>query len=364
MIRQQTSLPAPRGRATAKNPATRFDPISVELDPGALESDELRQTSTQFFEDASRSILVRNDSPDVGFTWGINPYRGCEHGCIYCYARPSHEYLGWSAGLDFETKILVKRKAPELLSRELRKKSWKPDVISMSGNTDPYQPAERRFKLTRACLQTLLDHRNPAGIITKNHLVTRDLDILAPMAKLGLAHVFISITTLRNKIASAMEPRTSIPSRRLDAIDKLTKAGIPVGVMIAPIVPGLTDEELPAIAQAAAECGAVRAGYIVLRLPGPVAPLFQEWLDRVIPERKDKILSRVREMRSGRLNDPRFRHRMKGEGIWAQTLARLFEVTCKRNNLNQPLPLLRTDLFIRNPSNQLSLFDSELPGSE
>ena len=360
MIQKETSMPAPRGRATATNPATRFDPISVELDPSALEPDELRQSSTQFFEDTSRSILVSNDSPDVGFNWGINPYRGCEHGCIYCYARPSHEYLGWSAGLDFETKILVKRTAPELLSRELRKKSWKPAVISLSGNTDPYQPAERRFKLTRACLHTLLDHRNPVGIITKNHLVTRDLDILAPMAKLGLVHAFISVTTLRSKIASAMEPRTSIPSRRLDAIEKLTEAGVPVGVMVAPVVPGLTDEELPAIMRAAAERGAVRAGYILLRLPGPVAPLFQDWLDRVMPERKDKILGRIREVRSGRLNDPRFRHRMKGEGVWAQTLAKLFEVTCKRYNLNQPMPPLRTDLFIRQPSNQLSLFDQEL----
>jgi len=357
------SIPAPKGRATSTNPPTRFDPVKIELDLNALDSNELRQSQTKFFEDTSKSILVKNDSPDVGYTWGLNPYRGCEHGCIYCYARPSHEYLGWSSGLDFETKILIKRNAAELLRRQLKKPSWKPAVISLSGNTDAYQPAERQLEITRNCLKALSDHRNPVGIITKNYLVTRDIDILAPMAKLGLVHVMISITTLRNEIVSAMEPRTSIPTRRLDAIEKLTEAGIPTGVMVAPVVPALTDEELPAIIQAAAERGATRAGYILLRLPGEVAPLFEDWLKRVMPERKDKIISRIKEVRSGRLNDSRFGHRMRGEGIWAQTLMQLFEVTCKRHNLNQLSQPLRTDLFIRNPSNQLSLFDEDDEGA-
>lgn len=357
MIEEQFSIPAPRGRATATNPPTRFDPVSIELDLDALEPGEARKSCTQFYEDTSKSILVSNESPDVGFNWGINPYRGCEHGCIYCYARPSHEYLGWSAGLDFEAKILIKRNAPELLSRALTKRSWKPAVISLSGNTDPYQPVERRLKLTRACLEILRDHRNPVGVITKNHLVTRDVDILAPMAKLGLVHVMISVTTLRNKIASSMEPRTSIPARRLDAIEVLSKAGIPTGVMVAPVVPGLTDEELPAIVQAAAERGAIRAGYILLRLPGPVAPLFEDWLDRIMPERKDRIINRIKEVRMGDLNDPRFGYRMRGEGVWAETLRNLFEISCRRHGLNQLRKPLRTDLFVRHPDNQPSLFD-------
>ncbi len=356
MTEKRVPVPAPKGRATATNPPTRFDPVEIQLDLDALDQDESRQARTQFFEDTSRSLLVSNDSPDISFTWGINPYRGCEHGCIYCYARPSHEYLGWSAGLDFETKILIKRDAPELLRAELRKRSWKPAAISLSGNTDPYQPAERRLELTRGCLKVLSEHRNPAGIITKNHLVTRDLDILAPMARLGLVRVMISVTTLRSEIARVMEPRTSIPARRLEAVRKLSEAGIPTGVMVAPVVPGLTDEELPAIVKTAAEHGAVRAGYILLRLPGVVAPLFEDWLDRVMPERKNKIISRIKDVRSGRLNDPRFGHRMRGEGGWAQTLSQLFEVTCKRYKLNQQREPLRTDLFIRDPNNQPSLF--------
>ncbi len=357
MAIQSQSIPAPKGRATSTNPPTRFDPVQIELDLDALDPNDLRQSHTKFFEDTSRSILVRNDSPDIGYMWGLNPYRGCEHGCIYCYARPSHEYLGWSSGLDFETKILIKRNASELLRRELRKPSWKPAVISLSGNTDPYQPVERHLEITRNCLKALSDHRNPIGIITKNHLVTRDIDILKPMAELGLVHVMVSITSLRNEIARAMEPRTSGPDRRLDAIEKLSQAGIPTGVMVAPVVPALTDEELPAIIDAAADRGAIRAGYILLRLPGAVAPLFEDWLDRVMPERKNKIINRIKEVRSGQLNDSRFGHRMRGEGIWAETLMQLFEVTCKRHKLNQLSQPLRTDQFIRNPSNQLSLFD-------
>ena len=353
----QDAMPARKGRATAVNPPTRFDPVAVALDPGALEPDDLRQVPTTFYEDKSKTILARNDSPDVGFTWSINAYRGCEHGCIYCYARPSHEYLGWSAGLDFETKILVKRDAPALLSQTLQKSSWTPDVVALSGNTDPYQPVERRLKLTRGCLEVLLRHRNPVAVITKNHLVTRDLDLLAPLADMGLARVFVSVTTLQSDLARVMEPRTSTPDRRLEAIRKLSDAGVPTGVMVAPVVPGLTDEEMPAILQAAAECGATRAGYIMLRLPGPVAPLFVDWLERKYPERKSKVLHRIRDLRDGRLSDSRFGHRMRGEGVWARTMAELFELTCKKNGLNKSWPPLRADLFVRSPGDQMLLFD-------
>ncbi len=292
-------VPRRKGRAAAFNTPNRFDPITVELDPSELTEIELRQVPTTFFEDSSRTILAKNSSPDVPFTYSVNPYRGCEHGCIYCYARPSHEYLGWSAGLDFETKILVKRDAPRLLSQAFQKSSWQAQVICLSGNTDPYQPAERQLKLSRGCLQVFLRHRNPVSIITKNHLVTRDLDLLSALAERNLVHVTVSVTSLRPELARTMEPRTSTPQRRLDAIKTLADSGVPVGVMVAPIIPGLTDEEVPDILTAAARHGALRAGYVVLRLPGPVAPLFAEWLGATYPERKGKVLRRVRELREG-----------------------------------------------------------------
>ena len=351
--------PPPRGRGTAKNPATRFDPIVIEPDWSTLDPSEYRQVPTTFFEDNTRTILTRNDSPDVGFTWSVNPYRGCEHGCIYCYARPSHEYLGWSAGLDFETKILVKQRAPELLRNELRSPSWTPAVVALCGNTDPYQPVERTLRLTRQCLEVLATCRNPAVIITKNHLVTRDLDILQPMAADSLVHVWVSVTTLRSRVARVMEPRTSTPERRLNAIDQLSTAGIPVGVMVGPVIPGLTDEELPSILKAAAERGAIRASSILLRLPGPVAGLFQDWLEREFPDRKKKVLDRIRSMRGGELTDSRFGHRMRGQGIWAKTIADLFAAQCKRSGLNIRKVTLRTDRFIRPKPPPLPLFPDD-----
>ena len=354
---QKDSMPVRRGRSTALNPPTRFDPIVYEMHPEEMESDELRQMRTTFFEDRSRSVLSRNDSPDLNFTWSINPYRGCEHGCIYCYARPSHEYLGWSAGLDFETKILVKRDAPELLAHALSKPSWQPSVVMLSGNTDAYQPVERHLNLSRGCLEVFLKYKNPVALITKNHLVTRDLDIIGPLAKQELTRVFISITTLNPEMARTMEPRTSMPERRLNAIKRLSDAGVPVGVMVAPLIPGLTDEELPTILEAAAEHGARHAGYIVLRLPGPVEPLFLDWLKRNYPERESKIVRRLTELRKGKLSDSRFGSRMRGEGVWAEMFGQIFETTCNKLGLNKSKSRLRTDLFIRHPDRkQLSLF--------
>src|SRR4051812_33698976 len=257
-----------KGRGTPQNPTNRFERLAVLADADAqLLECETISPRTQFFRDTSKSVIAHNTSPDVGFTVSLNPYRGCEHGCIYCYARPTHEYIGFSAGLDFETRIMVKEDAPELLAKEMSKKNWQPQTVSIGGVTDPYQPAERKFKLTRKCLEVFFEFKNPATVITKNHLVTRDIDLLSAMAKENLTAVFVSITTLRPDLTQIMEPRTSVPKMRLAAVEKLAKAKIPVGVMVAPVIPGLTDEKMPAILKAAAEAGAITAGYVPVRLP-------------------------------------------------------------------------------------------------
>ena len=312
---------------------------------------------TQFIKDASRSIIAYNDSPDVGFDASINPYRGCEHGCIYCYARPTHEYLGFSAGLDFETKILVKEDAPELLRKELSSPSWKPQVLAISGVTDPYQPVESRLRITRKCLEVLAEFRNPVAIITKNHLVTRDIDLLREMARFEAACVFVSVTTLDARLAREMEPRTSSPSLRLAAIEALAKAEVPVGVMVAPVIPGLTDHEVPAIIAAAAAAGAGRAGYTVVRLPYAVAGLFERWLSEHLPDRKKKILSHIRDIRGGKLNDPEFKSRMRGQGVYSEQIRSMFSLACRRAGLNTDKRELSTASFRRPRGSQLSLFD-------
>lgn len=346
-----------RGRGTATNPANRFDSLSFVPDP------ELRDPGdpgpqTRFFRDASRSIITRNDSPDVGFEFSINPYRGCEHGCVYCYARPTHEYLGFSAGLDFETRILVKEDAPELLRDALASRRWTPTPIGLSGVTDPYQPAERRLRLTRSCLGVLAEFRNPVAIITKNHLVTRDIDLLRELASCRAVEVNLSITTLDETLQRVMEPRTSVPARRLAAIETLARAGVPVGVMVAPVIPGLTDHQLPSILQAAADAGARFAGYVPLRLPLGVAPLFEAWLGTHFPDRAAKVLGRIRGIRGGKLNDSQFRSRMRGEGAYADQLRALFHVGCRRAKLNREPRQLSAASFLRpDPSGQLSLFD-------
>lgn len=334
-----------KGRGASWNPQNRFESIEYVRDEEAELDDS--SPNTVYLRDPTRSIIATNDSPDVGFDASINPYRGCEHGCIYCFARPSHEFLGFSAGLDFETKILVKEDAPALLREELNAKKWQPKLLVMSGVTDPYQPIERRLRITRGCLEVLADFRNPVGIITKNHLVTRDVDVLAELARYDCVSVTISITTLDPALQRSMEPRTSSPELRLDAIRMLTEAGIPVGVNTAPIVPGLTDHEMPAILAAAKKAGARWAGYVVLRLPWAVAPLFERWLEENFPDRKDKVLNRVRELRDGKLYDATWGVRGRGVGIFAEQTAALFDVTCRRLGLNEVDRGLTTEHFRR-----------------
>src|SRR5712692_2137188 len=296
-----------KGRGAAFNPPNRFEklhlePLEIEKNP----EDDPQPIQTVFYKDSSKSILSKNDSPDIGFTYSINPYRGCEHGCIYCYARPGHEYLGFSAGIDFETKIMVKNDAPKLLEETFKKKNWRPQMVCFSGDTDCYQPVERKLQLTRQCLEVFLNYRNPVGIITKNALVTRDLDILKGLHALNLVEVTISITTLDAELARKMEPRTSAPYKRFETVETLASSGIPVRVNVAPIIPGLTDEEMPAILKEASARGAKFAGYTILRLPGAVRQLFLEWLQRELPGRATKIINRVRDIRGGELNDPRW----------------------------------------------------------
>ena len=295
MDNETKPLPA---RGAAGNPVNRFEKIQLEPDAD-WNPDEEPSPATHFLKDHSSTIIAYNDSPDIGFEASVNPYRGCEHGCIYCYARPTHEYLGFSSGLDFETKIMVKEKAPELLRAELSSTRWQPGVIAMCGVTDPYQPVERRLKLTRRCLEVLAEFRNPVAIVTKNNLVARDIDVLATLARHQAAAVFVSVTTLDTSLRKVMEPRTSPPASRLATIGELARAGIPTGVLAAPVIPGLTDHELPAIISAAVNAGAQFAGYVTLRLPYAVAPLFEQWLARHFPDRKEKVLYRIRALLRG-----------------------------------------------------------------
>lgn len=345
---------APPGRGTDANPPNRFDRVHYERDPDLPPEDEIAP-ATVLLRDTTRSIIATNDSPDVGFDASINPYRGCEHGCIYCYARPYHEFLGFSAGLDFETKILVKDDAPVLLRRELAAPRWQPKTLGISGVTDAYQPVERKLRLTRQCLEVLRDFRNPVAIVTKNHLVARDADVLADLARHQAAMVFVSLTTLDNDLAGRWEPRASRPAGRLAAIRELSAAGVPVGIMVAPLAPGLNDHEAPAILQAAAEAGAKFAGYTMLRLPHGVADLFERWLEQHFPERKDKVLGRVRDLRGGELNDYRFGSRMRGEGVLAKAMGDLFAVARTRAGLARRPPELSTKHF--RPGGQATLFD-------
>jgi DNA repair photolyase len=374
-----SGAPVPKGRGATHNPANRFERLRVEADPpspctSGLEADRESQgapsgegtrVATELLRDRSRSLITHNDSPDVGFSFSLNPYRGCEHGCVYCYARPTHEYLGFSAGLDFESRILVKEDAPALLRAELAAPGWEPQTLAMSGVTDAYQPIERRLGITRGCLEVLAETRHPVAVITKNELVTRDIDLLGELARHQAARVFLSITTLDGELARRMEPRASHPRDRLAAVARLAAAGVPVGVMVAPVVPAITDHEIPRILEAAAAAGAQAAGYTMLRLPGAVAGLFEAWLERHFPDRREKVLHRIRELRGGRLNDPRFGSRMRGEGIFAEQIHALFASARRRHGLDKPLPELSAAAFRRparptsppkSPRGQLSLF--------
>jgi len=343
-----------RGRGTTTNPTNRFVSISrerfEEYDPG-----EDPAPHTQFIPDASATAINYNDSPDIPFTASINIYRGCEHGCAYCYARPFHEFLGFSPGLDFETKIVVKYKAPELLRAELASPKWKPQCIAMSGVTDCYQPAERKLQLTRRVLEVLLEFRNPVGIVTKNHLVTRDVDLLAQLAKFDCAAVYISITTLDPELTPRLEPRASLPRMRLAAVKTLADAGVPVGVMLAPMIPGLNDHELPKIIAAAAEAGATSAGLVPLRLPFAVKDIFSDWLTRHFPDRKENVLNRIRSLRGGKLNQSDFGGRMQGQGIWAEQLQQMFQIATRKHGLNQRDYRLSAEHFRRAGGTQLQL---------
>jgi DNA repair photolyase len=353
--------PAP-GRGTALNPANRFEPIVVAPDPDAeAERDEhgvpieRPHPRTQFYADASETILNHYNSPDVGDGWSLNSYRGCEHGCAYCFARPFHDFLGWNSGLDFETRILVKTRAPALLHAELSARKWKAETIMMSGVTDCYQPAERRFRLTRRCLEVMLEFRQPVGVITKNFLVTRDLDLLGELARLGCASVSVSVTSLDADLAGRLEPRAARPEHRLRAIRLLADAGVPVTAMLAPIIPGLTDHEIPALLDAAAAAGARRASYVTLRLPHAVKEVFLDWLDHAMPGKKERVIARLQELHGGRLYDSTFGKRMRGEGIFADQIRQLFDVSVRRVGLNREEFKLSNAHFRRPGGTQLEL---------
>jgi DNA repair photolyase len=348
------SAPLP-GRGASTNPPNRFERLHLEADPDCP-PEERPHPHTEFFFDTSESVLTANDSPDIPFTIGLNPYRGCEHGCAYCFARPYHEYLGWSSGLDFETKILVKLRAPELLRGELSAPRWRPQNISMSGATDCYQPCERQFKVTRSCLEVCAEFRQPISIVTKNALVTRDLDVLVELARFSATAVYVSVTTLDRDLAGKLEPRASRPEARLRAIRELSAAGIPVGVMTAPLIPGLNDQEMPRILEAAADAGAKYAGYVVLRLPHAVKEVFGQWLDDHAQGKKARVLDRIKSLRGGELNVSDWGKRLKGEGIFADQIRDLFRITTRRLGLNEERCTLSTEHFRRPGGNQLELF--------
>jgi DNA repair photolyase len=345
-----------RGRGAVSNATGRFEPERREaVDDGWDSLDDLPPFKTEVREERVKTIIARNSSPDIGFDRSINPYRGCEHGCIYCYARPSHAYWGWSAGLDFETKLIAKVNAAEALEAELARPGYEPATIMIGANTDAYQPVERERKITRAVLEVLERTSHPVALVTKSALILRDIDILARMAERELVRVAVSVTTLDHRLARRMEPRASTPLRRIEAIRKLAAANIPVSVMAAPLIPALTDSELESILKAAAEAGASDAGYVLLRLPLEVSPLFQEWLRAEFPHRADRVMSLVRQTREGKDYISRFGKRHCGSGRYAEQIAARFRIALRRLNLGKRDLSLRRDLF-RRPGAQLSLF--------
>jgi DNA repair photolyase len=349
-----------RGRGAVSNAGGRFESqVSEAFDDGWTAADEgpapLRTTVTA---EKARVIITRNDSPDVSFDRSINPYRGCEHGCIYCYARPAHAYMGLSPGLDFESKLFFKPGAGALLERELRKSGYAPRSIHIGGNTDPYQPVERRLRVTRQVLEVLARFNHPFSIITKSALICRDLDIIGPMGAQGLARPAVSITSLDRKLARVMEPRAATPEKRLAAVRQLSQAGAPTAVMFAPVIPGLNDHELEGVLQRAAQAGAVAAGYVVLRLPLEIKDLFREWLEANLPDRAQRVMSLVRQMRGGRDYDPQWGKRMKGEGPIAEMIAKRFSIAKRRLGLDRPLAPLDISRFAPPPiaGDQMELF--------
>ena len=345
---------AVKGRGSAENPSGRFE--RIDYIPNEEEIRDLKVPRTVFYSDDSKTVISRNSSPDVPFSASINPYRGCEHGCPYCYARPTHEYLGLFAGLDFETKIFVKKNAAELLRKELSSAGWTPQPVAISGVTDCYQPAEKHFRITRDCLDVFREFRNPVGIVTKNYLVTRDTDILSDMAAINCVSVAISVTTLDGELSRKMEPRASQPLYRLKAMEKLAGAKIPVTVLIAPVIPGLTDHEIPAIMKDASERGASDAGYVMLRLPYGVEEIFSAWLARHYPGREKKVLNRIRSVREGRLSSSEWGSRMKGKGIFAEQIEKMFSVSYSKFGFGREKQAFDISRFQRNNAVQLELF--------
>lgn len=343
----------PRGRGVFGNTERRFSEIQIAYDEG----EEPTKIRTKFYRDHSSSVISRNTSPDLPFAASVNPYRGCEHGCAYCYARPTHEYLGYSAGVDFESRIMVKLDAPNLLRKEFARLGYRAEKLSLSGVTDCYQPVEKKLRITRGILEVLAECRHPVTIVTKNHLVTRDIDLLSELAEFHAVAVMLSITSLDSALTHRLEPRASAPRQRLEAIRALTEAGIPAGVMTAPIIPGLNDNEIPAILTAASEAGAVFAGYTVVRLPFSVKEIFAAWLDEHFPDRKAKILGRIEETQGRTLSHPDFGKRLRGVGVWADQVAALFKVAVKRAGIPQKRAELSADSFRRpvDPGGQLEL---------
>jgi DNA repair photolyase len=355
------------GRGAVSNPGVRFDTHDASpFDDGweTLSQDvgELPRLETTLTRDSTRSAISWNTSPDIGFDRAVNPYRGCEHGCIYCYARPTHAYLGYSPGLDFETKLVFKPDVAELLEKELRKPGYIPRTLALGSNTDPYQPVERTLKLTRSVLEVLDRFNHPVGIVTKSSGVLRDLDILASMAKRNLARVHLSVTTLDARLARVMEPRAATPARRLHAIAELTRAGVPAGVLVAPMIPALNDAEMEKILEASARAGARHAGYVLLRLPLELRQMFEEWLHTHFPDRARHVLSLIRQTRSGQLNDPRFHHRFSGQGVYADLLSRRFARATRQFGFGEVRTQLDCDRFTvpggaaQTPASQMSLF--------
>lgn len=336
-----------RGRGAGLNPGGRFEPLSrVEIDDGWQSLEDLPPFSTEVQVEKPRTAITRNESPDIPFDRSINPYRGCEHGCIYCFARPTHSYMGLSAGLDFETRLFAKPDAPRLLERELARPGYKPRTIAIGTNTDPYQPIEKEWRIMRQILEVLNRANHPVAIVTKSAMVMRDVDILGELAAKGLARVCLSVTTLDRKLARTMEPRASTPTRRLEAIRTLTEAGIPTSVLVAPVIPALNDHEIERVLEAAHAAGAREAGYVVLRLPLEVSPLFRDWLLQNYPDRYRHVMSLVRSMRGGKDYDAEFGKRMKGAGPYAWQISRRFELAVKRLGMARRSMQLRDDLFV------------------
>ena len=343
-----------KGRGAADNPRGRFEKLEREReDDDHVESHPRTVITLQ----QARSIVSRNDSPDLPFSQSINPYQGCEHGCIYCYARPTHSYLGLSPGLDFETKLFAKENAAALLREALSRPDYRPELISLGANTDPYQPVERKLRITRSVLEVLWEFRHPVGIVTKGSFIERDLDLLEPMAAEGLVQVFVSIGTLDGEIARTLEPRAAAPYRRVETVRRLSAAGVRCGVLVAPIIPFLNDKDMEAVLEAVAESGARAAGFTLLRLPWEVRDLFKSWLEQHVPLKAAHIMARIRDMRGGRENDPEFGSRMRGEGRYAELLRDRFEVACRRLKLNLDKGYrVETGKFRRPPAAQGSLF--------